>query len=67
MVKVDHQATIRASTRRVPTRSPHQPVGFSNMAYANVKALKTKLISTLDRRRSRMISGAVTEMQTRSV
>ena len=33
-VNADHQQTIRVSTRRVPIRSAHQPVGISNSAYA---------------------------------
>jgi hypothetical protein len=43
-VNVDQQTTMRASTRRVPPRSPHHPVGISKMPYARVNALKTKLI-----------------------
>ena len=31
-VKTDHQITIRVSTRRLPMRSAHQPVGISNSA-----------------------------------
>jgi hypothetical protein len=32
MVNADHQQTIRVRTRRVPTRSPHHPVGISKAA-----------------------------------
>ena len=32
MVKVDHQQTMRVSTRRVPTRSPHHADGTSKAA-----------------------------------
>ena len=31
IVNVDHQVTMRVRTRRVPTRSPHHPVGISKM------------------------------------
>src|SRR6202041_1935710 len=63
-VKADHHTTIRVRTRRLPIRSAHQPVGISNSAYAAVNALKTNPIWIVDRRRSRIIAGAVTEMHT---
>jgi hypothetical protein len=66
IVKIDHHKTILVSTRRVPVRSPHKPVGISKAAYASVKALKTKLICSVVKERSRIICGATIEMQTRS-
>src|SRR4051812_7755703 len=66
MVKHDHHTTIRVRTRRGPIRSPHQALTTSKAAYATAKTLNTRLISTRLRRKSRAISGARTEMQTRS-
>src|SRR5262245_16757060 len=41
-VNADHHNTIRVKANRAPNRSPSQPLGISNAAYANVKALKTQ-------------------------
>ena len=59
IVKLDHQPTIRVSTRRVPTRSPQAPEGISKSAYASVNALSTKPSCTCERWSSRRISCAV--------
>jgi len=66
IVKTDHQTTIRASTRRAPIFSPHHALNTSKPAYATAKALNTKLICSFVSPRSREISGASVEMQTRS-
>ena len=36
-MNADHQQTMRVSTLRVPTWSPHQPVGISNSAYGQIE------------------------------
>src|SRR5215510_12206667 len=43
-VNADHQSTMRVRTFRGPKRSPIHPVGISNAAYANVKALNAHAI-----------------------
>jgi hypothetical protein len=43
-VKNDHQMTIRMRTRRGPIRSPSQPPGISNNAYAHANAPSVQLI-----------------------
>ena len=40
MVKIDHIVTTRISTLRGPMRSPSQPPGISNKAYAQPNAAK---------------------------
>src|SRR5688500_2409990 len=45
-VKADHQITMRVRTLRGPNTSPIQPLGISNAAYAQVKALNTQPICT---------------------
>ncbi len=46
----DHQTTIRSSTARGPKRSPSQPLGTSNRAYAKAKAPHTRPKSASPRR-----------------
>ena len=41
-VKIDHQTTIRISTRRGPMRSPSHPPGTSKSAYAQAKTPSTQ-------------------------
>ena len=65
-VSSDHHTTTRVSIRRGPNRSASQPAGISSIAYANVKALKTKPICASLKWRSLCMNGAVIEMQTRS-
>ena len=66
IVKKDHHTTIRISTVRAPKRSPRYPLGISNRAYARTNAEKTYPICSLLNPRSREMSGAACEMQTRS-
>ena len=70
-VKKDHQSTTRTSVVRGPCRSPSQPVGISNSAYAIVKALKIQptasSCSAPTSPSAARMSGMDHEMQTRSM
>jgi hypothetical protein len=66
-VNRDHQTTTRMSTLRGPMVSPSQPPGISNNAYAQANAANAQPICTFVRPRSRWMSPAACEMQTRSM
>ena len=57
-VKIDHIPTTRMSTRRGPMRSPSQPPGISNSAYAQPKAVNAYPICILLNPSSACIAGA---------
>ncbi len=66
-VNSDHQMTIRISTRRGPIRSPSQPPGISKTAYAHPNTASAHAICVPDKPRSRLIDGAATAIDTRSI
>ena len=66
-VKIDHQITMRISTRRGPIRSPSHPPGISKSAYAHENTENAHPICTAVSCRSLRIAGAACEIQTRSM
>ena len=65
-VKNDHITTTRMSTLRGPMRSPSQPPGISNSAYAQPNAVNAMPIWIFVSPSPSRIAGAACEMHTRS-
>jgi hypothetical protein len=66
-VKNDHQRTMRISTLRGPSQSPNQPLGISKRAYARPNAAKIEPIWVFVSPRSREMTGAAWDIETRSM
>src|SRR5262245_48956762 len=60
-VKIDHQTTIRMSTRRGPSLSPSQPPGTSNSAYAHPNTENAHPICVFEMPSDSCIAGAACE------
>src|SRR4051812_28263480 len=65
--KMDHHATIPASARRGPKRSPSQPPGIWKIEYAHRNAPSIQPMVTTENPNSFWIEGTADEITTRSM